>query len=419
MKVRQSRGERKPVQNSARVVLLGRFTTNVGLFMVMPFLAVNATQQAGLTSMQTGALLAALQFTRRGLGIPAGWASDRFGAARTLTVGLLIEAAAYLAFAAAGSGFWAWLVAASLLGAGGALNNNGSRTIVAAGASGGVASALSRYYVSINAAALIGPLIGAALQAGGFARVGFTVAAALHVVFAAATAALLRGMPRPAAASVRASDMAVALRDRPLMLYCGLIVGCWFLVSQYRVALPLTIVHQGLSSAVLGPLTILNAVVAMVAVSLIARRIDRYGTSGSLNALSLSGIVLGGGWLLCVLPGAGPIVAAVIVTSVGESLFCGVVDAIVAGLAPPGRLSLYLGYSTMAWGVGAVLAGLVGGGFDAAARHGVLPVFWCVMAAVGIVTAVGVRLARRQLADAVSRRQDHRSASAHETARTG
>ncbi|WP_037622563.1 MFS transporter [Streptomyces aureus] len=389
----------------AYVVILGRFVTNIGFFMVVPFLAVHLTRDEGLSSFRTGVLFAVMEFTRRGLGIPSGWVSDRFGAARILTLGLAVEAGAYVVFTVAGGSFAVWGAAVALLGVGGSLNNNGARSVLASSRSGGVAADLSRYYVSINGAALIGPLIGTALMAAGAMKAGFLVAAALHLGFAAVSAVLLRGLHAVNAAPIRPAAMAEALRDRPLMVFCALAVGGWFLVTQYRVALPLTVVHQKLSSDLVGVLTAGNAVVVMVTVWLIGARVEKRSTLGRLDLFTVSGVLLGGGWLLCSVDGISPVVAAVVVTSIGESLFCGVVDAVVAGLATEGRTGLYLGYSTMAWGVGGMLGGFVGGGFDLAADRGALPLFWLVLALVGLGYGAGTRGVRRSLADAVDRRR--------------
>ncbi|MEU0435415.1 MFS transporter [Streptomyces sp. NPDC006290] len=396
----------------AYVVILGRFTTNIGFFMVVPFLAVHLTKDEGLSSFQTGLLFAVMEFTRRGLGIPSGWVSDRFGAARILTLGLAVEAGAYVVFTVAGGSFIAWGAAVALLGVGGSLNNNGARSVLASSKSGGVAADLSRYYVSINGAALIGPLIGTALMAGGAMKAGFLIAAALHLAFAVTSAVLLRGLHATNAAPIKAAAMAEALHDRPLMIFCSLAVGGWFLITQYRVGLPLTVVHQKLSSDLVGPLTAGNAVVVMLTVWLLGSRIEKRSTIGRLDMFIASGVLLGGGWLLCSVDGISPIVAAVVVTSIGESLFCGVVDAVVAGLATEGRTGLYLGYSTMAWGVGGMLGGFVGGGFDLAAGHGALPLFWLVLALVGIGYGAGTREVRRSLAGAVERRRTPESAPA-------
>jgi len=379
--------------------------TNIGFFMVIPFLTFYLTEHKGMTGFQIGLLFAILQFTRRVLGVLAGWLSDRFGAAPILSAGLALEAVAYLWFTSAGRSFLAWVAAFALLGFGGAMNNNGSRSLIAAGRAANSAVNLSRYYVSINAAGLVGPLIGSALLTAGLSVAGFEVAAGLHVVFAVVSAVLLHGMAAPDASNVRLSNMVLALRDHHLVAYCGLAVGGWFLISQYRIALPLTIVHQGLPGGWLGPLTAVNAVVCMIAVSVIGKRIAKRGTIARLDVLSASGVVLGAGWLLCAFGGVGPLVAAVVVTSLGESLFCGIIDAIIVTFAPPGGVGLYLGYSAMAWGIGGMLAGFTGGLFYLAAQHGELILFWAALALVGVATSAGIWLARGYFADAIAQRE--------------
>ncbi|MBO0820254.1 MAG: MFS transporter, partial [Nocardiopsaceae bacterium] len=352
-----------------------------------------------------GALFAILQLTRRVLGVLAGWLGDKYGAAQILSAGLGLESVAYVWFTFAGRSFLAWAAAFALLGFGGAMNNNGSRTLITAGRSAASAVNLSRYYVSINLAGLIGPLIGSALLTAGLARIGFLAAAGLHVLFGGASVILLSGMAAPDARSVKLSNMADGLRDRALLYYCGLAVGGWFLISQYRIALPLAIVHQKLSGGWLGPLTALNAIICMIAVSLIGKWIAKRGTIARLDVLTISGVVLGGGWLLCSFGGLGPLAAAVIVTSLGESLFCSVLDAVVVTMAPRGATGLYLGYSALAWGIGGMLAGFTGGLFDLAVRHGVVIGFWGGLAAVGVAAAAGTRRGYRYFNAVIVERQ--------------
>jgi MFS transporter, DHA1 family, multidrug resistance protein len=387
------------------VVIIGRFITNVGLYLVIPFLAIYLVTDVGMSSLQAGALFAVLNFTRRGLGIPAGWASDRFGASRMLVLGLLIEVGAYLGFQAVSS-FWGFLVTVALLGTGGSLNNMASRSLLATTKAKGVVVHFSLYYVMINAAALIGPLIGTVLLANRLMSLGFLVAAGLHLLFAVASAILLRGVSQPAqSGNAKAAGMVAALRDRHLVRYCLIAVGGWFLITQFNVALPLTIAHQGQPSALVGLLVAANAVVVIIAVWLFGKRIERRDTKGRIDVLSLSGVVMGLGWLLCSISGLPPLVVAVVIASIGEALFCGVVDAVMAALAPEGRTGLYLGYSSMAWAVGGVAGSLVGGCFDLAARHGALGVYWLILGGVGLATAVGARLSREFLAGAIERRQ--------------
>lgn len=388
------------------VVMVGRLMTNTGLFMVIPFLTVFLADHEGMNGFQIGVLFAILQLTRRVLGVLAGWLSDRFGANPVLSGGLCLEAVAYAWFTIASGSFAAWAVAFALLGFGGAMNNNGSRTLITAGKSAASAVNLSRYYVSINLSALIGPLIGSLLLTEGLARAGFLVAAVLHALFGVASLILLHGMPTvPGARAIRLSNMADGLRDKALMRYCALAVGGWFLITQYQIALPLAIVHQRLSGGWLGPLNGLNAIICMVAVSFIGQRIAKRGTVTRLNVLSLGGVMLGCGWLLCSFGGLGPLAAAIVVTSLGESLFCSVLDAVVVAMAPPGGTGLYLGYSTLAWGIGGMLAGLSGGLFDLAARNGALAGFWALLAAAGVAAAVGTRLSTRYFHRVVTERE--------------
>lgn len=317
------------------MVISGRFMSTIGYYLVIPFLTIHLIED-GITDLQAGLLLAVLNLTRRGLGIPAGWASDRFGAARVLTLGLAIEAVAYASFAGAGS-FWTWAVGVTLLGTGGSLNNNGSRTLLATSGSNGAAVNFSRYYVMINAAALVGPLVGSVLLARDLMWIAFIAAAVLHLLFAAVTALALRAVPTSPAEGTGAAAIVSALRDRELVRYCAITIGGWFLITQFYVALPLTIAHQGLSTALLGPLNALNAAVVMVAVWLLSQRIAARSTLDRLTVLSFSGLVLAGGWVLCAISGLPVIVVAIVIVSVGESLFCAVVDVTAASLAPPGR----------------------------------------------------------------------------------
>jgi MFS family permease len=111
--------------DASYVVMAGRLVTNLGFFMVVPFITVFVVEHEHMTGTEAGLLFSILLFTRRGFGLPAGWASDRFGPANTLSSGLSLEAVAYLTFAFAGTSFVSWSAAAALLGAGGALNNNG------------------------------------------------------------------------------------------------------------------------------------------------------------------------------------------------------------------------------------------------------------------------------------------------------
>ncbi len=387
-------------------VIVGRFTADTGYFMVLPFLTVYVSQ-LGMSGLEAGALFAILQAMRLGFGVPAGWASDRFGPSVVLVAGLLLEAAGYVQFLLAGGSFPAWAAAVAVLGLGGAFNSNGSRSLltVIAGQASAAALNLSRHYIAINAAGLIGPLIGTALIAAHEAKAGFAIAAALHVLFAAATIPLLRYMRRGAAGQPAAPSVSAAIRDTILLRYCAIAVCGWFLVSQYRIALSLSIVHQSIAISTIGLLTALNAVMVMLTVALTVKRVTRLAMRGRINVLAISGLALGLGWMCCAVGGLAALVVSVLITSIGEALFVGVVDAIVVMFAPRGNSGQYLGYSSTAWGLGAVLAGFSGGLFDVAASHHALFGFWLALCFIGVAVAAGARLGRQSFASTADQRQ--------------
>jgi|GEM_PF-2089570 DHA1 family multidrug resistance protein-like MFS transporter len=401
-------------RGQAFLVVSVRFMTSIGFFLVVPFLIIYLTAHLRMSVAEAGLLFAVLTLTRRGLGLPAGWVSDHFGARQALVIGLLGEAGAYSGFAVSKS-FWLWLLAVSLLGAGGSLTNMGARSLLATAPGQNPALTFSRYYVMINAAALIGPLLGAALIAENLVWVTFTAAATLHATLAGVAWIVLRASPT-AASSTRASSTAssprpapagalsAALRDRTLLIYCGLTVGCWFFDAQYYVALPLAVEHQRLPAALLGPLNAGNAVVVMIAVWFLGRWVSRQNSLRRLDILALSAVVLGAGWLLCIFGGLAPIAAALFVVSLGEALFMAVVDVIVATLAPPGSTGIYLGFSSMAWAVGGVVGSLTGSAFGVAARHDLLVGYWALFALIGLATGALVWSGRRMIAAVINHR---------------
>jgi DHA1 family multidrug resistance protein-like MFS transporter len=396
---------------AASTVVFGRFFTSIGYYLVIPFLTVYLVSELGASAAEAGLLFGILTFTRRGTAIPAGWASDRYGPAVVLVAGLAIEAGAYLVFAASAT-VPVWAAAAALHGFGGSLNNMGSRSILASG--DGSAVQFSRYYVMVNAAALVGPLAGGLLVERDLVRVTFLTASALNVLFAVAVVVLLGGRGRATAATsrVRLAEMAASLRDRDFLRFCIATLGCWYMLTQLYVALPLTISGQSLSLGYVGVLNALNALVVMAGVWFLGRRVERLTVDARLTLLAASGGVMAAGWCVCVAPGLPALVVAVVVVSVGEALFLSVVDVLSVAFAPEGRTGLYLGTSTMSWAVGATAGSLLSGiAFSWATGAGALPAFWVALGIIGVVSAVLVLAQRDRFRLAVARLQSSRQAS--------
>ena len=373
-------------QRPELVVMAGRFLTSTGYFLVVPFITIYLIGSLRMSPAQAGTLFAVLTVTRRGLGWPAGWFSTRFGARRSLVAGLLIESLAYLCFDLAHS-FLPWLLAVTLLGGGGSLNNMGTRAILAMARNQSRAVNFSRYYALINVAALIGPMIGAVMIARHLTALTFLAAGSLHLALGLYSLAVI---PESAGADRAPGrpQLRNAFRDRAILLYSGLTIASWFSGTQYYVALPLTISHQRIPAAVLGPLNAANALAVIVALWFLGRRIERMTNLLRLRLFALSVAVQGAGWLACIVPGLLPIGVMLLVVSLGEALFMAVVDVLAAELAPPGYTAIYLSFTSMAWAVGGVMGGSAGALFSIASRHADLPLFWLALALPGIVCAL-------------------------------
>lgn len=394
---------------AAGTIVFGRLFTSIGYYLVIPFLTVYLVSELGASAAEAGLLFAVLTFARRGTAIPSGWASDRFGPATVLVTGLGIEAGAYLVFAASET-VPVWTVAAALHGLGGSLINMGSRSILAGGA--GSAVHFSRYYVMINVAALIGPPAGGLLVERDLVRATFLTAAVLDVLFAVVVAVLLgrRRVTGPAR-TLRLADMASSLRDPDFLRFCAATLGCWCLLTQLYVALPLTATAQSFSPVDIGLLNAVNALVVIAATWRLGRWVERLDTDRRLRVIGAAGAVMGAGWWLCLLPGIVPLLAAVIVVSLGESLFVSVVDVLSAAFAPEGRTGLYLGTSTMSWAIGATAGSLASGvAFSRTDRAGASPVFWILLGLVGVVSTMLLLAQRDRFRAAVERAQPTRQA---------
>jgi MFS family permease len=385
------------------VVSSGRFVTSIGFYLVLPFLAIYVTRDLGMSSAEAGVLLGVLNISRRGLAIPSGAAADRFGPVRVMVAGLLVEVIAYSLFATARA-FPLWVVAVIVHGAGGSMNNMGARGVLASGDRRAAAAGLSGYYIMINAAALISPLVGGILLQRDLVRVSMAVAAVLHLLFAIGATVLLDGLR-----SDHAREPAARLpgwRDGALREYCVLTLGCWFLLSQLYLAVPLAVGGEHLSVTLIGYLNAANAAVVMLAVLGMRGWTAGLTSDGQVSLLQWSPVVLGLGWLACLARGSTGLFAAVATLSVGEALFVSVVDVLAVQLAPAGQRATYLGYSSLSWAVGAGAGGLLGGsGYALASDHHLLWAYWVSFTAIGCLSTVALTTRREALRSALRTRE--------------
>lgn len=245
----------------------------LGLFLVLPVLALGARDLPGATPVLVGLAVGIYGLTQAGLQIPFGFASDRFGRKRVIAFGLLLFALGSV-IAALADGVW-WLIlgralqgagaiAAALMALAADLTRDGvrTRTMAVIGISIGL---------SFSAALVLGPVLHAWIDLSGlFWLAGILALAALLLLFTLVPTPARNTVHRDAE-PVRSQFRAV-LRDTTLLrLDAGIFVLHLVMIGTF-VAAPLALVDAGLPSvrhwelylpvfgcsvALMGPLVIL------------------------------------------------------------------------------------------------------------------------------------------------------------------
>ena len=102
-------------------------------------------------------------------------------------------------------------------------------------------------------------------------------------------------------------------------------------------------------------------------------------------------LIMSCGWFLCSIFNGELIMiyAATIVFTLGEILFIGTVDVLASSFAPSGQAGMYIGISTVMWGIGGSLGSLFGGiGFNYFEKINSIHLFWWTIALIGIFTTL-------------------------------
>jgi MFS family permease len=193
----------------------------------------------------------------------------------------------------------------------------------------------------------------------------------------------------------------VLVRDHLMIAMMVVIAGYSTLFLQAFSTLPLVMAADGLGPAAYGAVIAGNGLVVVAAQPFAIRLL---GGRDRGAVLGVSMLLVGLGFGLCaVLPGAVPAgvgyAAAMLVWTAGEIGVAVVFGATFADLAPADLRGGYMGASTASWGLGSVLAPLLG---TALLEHSGPAVLWAVCAVTGIALfgaqmAVAPALRRRSI----------------------
>lgn len=366
-----------------------------GFFLIIPLVTVHFVGGLGWAAASVGLVLGVRQLVQQGLTVFGGAWADRVGPKPLILAGCLIRTLGFAGMAL--SDTFAELLAASVLaGVGGGLfDAPKSAAITAVTAPEHRARMFSLIGVAGNLGMVMGPLIGASLAGIGF-RAAALASAAVYVV-ACALLALTLPHVRPApTAGGGLAGLWTAARDRRFRRFTLVLIGYFLLSTQINVAVTLKAIALAGPGAT-GPLYGLSAGLAVLLQYPLLRLVERrVRTRIALVAAVLTvGLSLG---LMGLAVTFGQLLACVALYSLGTMLVYPTQQTLTARLAPPGATGSYFGFSAISLGVGGALGNVVGGTLVDAGESLGLPLLpWLSLMTVGLVTALGLRWALREV----------------------
>ncbi|MFE2432890.1 MFS transporter [Streptomyces sp. NPDC059373] len=372
----------KHLPRAVRLLIAARAVNRLGAFS-LSFLTVLITTSFGASTSVAGYISAAFGLATIPSRLIGGRLADRIGRRRTIVVGLTGCAVAQLGIAAS-NGLVPAACFAVLMGLAFEIYEPPSQAMIADVVAPGEQV---RAYGLLNAALAVAGM-GAGLLAAGLGRWDLRwlfLVDALTCLLCALTVHLI--LPADHRTGKEATQQTVSVapwRDRSLliMLTAGTLFAVVYL--QIMIALPLSLELRGLQPADAGLLFTTSALTITAGQPLL--RLNRLATLPApaafaagylLLALGLAGYALAHGLLAYV--------TATIVWSVGDLLLVGRAYAFVASLAPVGGKGRYLAVYGTSWGIGGIVAPLVG---TQLLEHAGAAGLWSAMASACLVLAV-------------------------------
>ena len=349
-----------PLPRVFRIVFVGTLVNRLGSF-VSPFLVLYLTSDRGLAPSTAGTVIAFAGLGGLASQLTGGWLADHVGRRTTLALALFSTSASLVLLGGART-IPAIAVGALLVGLFGDMYRPAAQALIA-----DVVPPERRPYAFslIFWAVNLGFAFAGAM--GGFlAQRGYWLLFALDAATCAAYAVVvLVGIrhdpprpPREPSHDGPEPGFGTAVRDATFML----LVGAWCLQAiayfQSFLTLPLAVTDQGLPPSAYGLVAAANGVVIIVVQPFAARRITRWDPSRTIAA-SLAVMALGF-WLTIFARTLPAFLLCTVVWTLGEIGVSGHAPAIVADLAHPRARGRYMGLFGLAFGIGALVAPLVG-----------------------------------------------------------
>jgi len=392
-----------------QALMVNQYVTNVGFYMLMPYLSAYLAGPMGLATWAVGLILGIRNFSQQGMFLVGGALADIWGYKPLIIAGCALRTAAFVALGLAKS-LPGLLITSFAIGFAAALFNPAGRAYLAADSGPRRVEAFAVFNVFYQAGILSGPLIGLALARFDFRITCFTAAAVfavltiLQAVVLPADRTSTEHVPRPTR-----SEWRTVVSNRSVLMFSAAMIGCYVLSFQVYLALPL---QAGLVASSKGVQTLLVTTIFAISglvpllwqVPLARWLASRLGAGRSLTY----GIALLGTAFvpLAAIPDTSSVgtvaavaalLAAATLLSIGNIvIFPFEMDTIVS-LANARLVATYYGlYNTVA-GTG-ILAGnlLTGSVFGWAQRHHAPQSVWVTLTFLGWSCALALAVLRRR-----------------------
>lgn len=381
-------GQLNALEKRAAVSLALIFAMRMlGLFMLMPILAIYGQELSGVSPLWIGMAIGAYGLTQALFQIPMGWLSDRYGRRRIIVLGLIVFAIGSVIAAVAES--------IEMVTLGRAIQGMGA----IASAVLALASDLTREEQRPKVMAVIGMCIGLSfavalvlgpMLANSFGLSGVFYATAVMAIIGIGVVLTIVPVSytRATSAEVTASSssiMAMLFNPQLVRLDFGVLVLHMMMTSIF-IALPILLIESGLDINDHWQLylpVLLVSFVLMVPMIIIAAKkgIEKQMFIVAIGLLVISSIIMAMAQSLW------PLVITLLIFFVGFNFLEASLPAHVSRLAPAGQKGTAMGVYSSSQFLGAFLGGLSGGyiaqqfGFSYLfAANGLIALLWLVLA---------------------------------------
>ncbi len=375
------------------MLLVTTFLSWGGFFAVVPLISVHFVDDIGWSAASVGLVLAVRQFLQQGSSSLTGAIADRIGPKPLMCFGMFVRAISFLVLAAAGS-YATVMLAAVLMALGGGFFESPQAAATAALTT----PADRRRFYALNGTigglgTSLGTQLGALLIDSNFATVSMIGAVAFGTIFIV----MLVFMPSISVSIGNQgawSGLRLAVNDRLFVGFNVLLMGFWFMYTQFSISLPLAAKDISGDTSSVAWVYGVNSGVTILLGYLLPRMLER--RMGNFPML-VAGIALTAVGMMAIglVDSLSMLLFCVFVLSLGMVLSRPSQQTISAGLARPDALGAFLGVGALSLAIGGGIGNFTGGViYDVGKSHDLHWLPWLIFGTIGLLAAVGLSFFR-------------------------